>query len=288
MASIRVQHFFALVNDRLLEGKHLDQLTAFWEEAHRYPKCQTLVLKGERQGQVCGKACIKDKNTCMCHSPRPPKKEKPVEHRERCCVVAKKGQCKRFVVDGDKCKVHQPKEIVFCSFVLKSGERKGTNCGKVCSFEHILCPRHSKENVVSIRVVEEPIPVVEASSPVVKAKIPVVKAKIPVVEEKTIRVVEEPSPVVKESSPVVETKSIPVVKAKIPVVETSSPVVENTSPEVKESSPVVETKTSPANDAPNPSNLVGTCDWMMKSGAKKGQLCGKKCVAEKKQCVLHM
>ena len=260
MASIRVQHFFALVNDRLLKGKHLDQLTAFWEEAHRYPKCQTLVLKGERQGQVCGKACIKDKNTCMCHAPRPPKKEKPVEHRERCCVIAKKGQCKRFVVDGDKCKVHQPKEIVFCSFVLKSGERKGTNCGKVCSFEHILCPRHSKENAASIRVVEEPIPVVEASSPVVKAKIQVEETK---------------------TSPVVETKTIPVVKAKFPVVEASSPVV-------KESSPVVEEKKSPVNDAPNPSNLVGMCDWMMKSGAKKGQLCGKKCVAEKKQCVLHM
>jgi len=207
MSTNRIQNFLVLVNDRLLGSKQLSQLTALWDEAHQYPKCQTLVLKGERQGQVCGKACIKDKHTCMCHAPRPPKKEKPVEHRDRCSVVAKKGQCKRFVVDGDTCKVHHPKDIVLCSFVLKSGDRKATNCGKACSKENTLCPRHTKDTTDSVTEAPKPSPVTEAPK---------------------------------------------------------------TSPELI------------------PSTVVDTCDWMMKSGAKKGQLCGKKCVAEKKQCVLHV
>jgi hypothetical protein len=149
MAS-RVQTFLALINDRLLQGKQMDQLTALWEEAHYYPKCQTVVLKGERQGQMCGKACIKDKDTCMCHSPRPPKKEKPVVHRERCSTMGKKGQCKRFVVNDGLCDAHQPKETVNCSMELKSGERKGTLCGKKCSQGKTMCPSHSPKDTAPV------------------------------------------------------------------------------------------------------------------------------------------
>jgi hypothetical protein len=154
MAS-RVQHFLALINDRLLQGKHMSQLTSLWEEAHYYPKCQTLVLKGDRMGQVCGKACIKDKDTCMCHAPRPPKKEKPVDTRERCITMGKKGQCKRFVVAGGLCEAHQPKEVVVCSLALKSGERKGTLCGKPCSKGKTMCPRHDAPKEKGVVPTEE-------------------------------------------------------------------------------------------------------------------------------------
>ena len=154
MAS-RIQHFLTLINDRLLKGKHMSQLTSLWEEAHYYPKCQTLVLKGERQGQVCGKACVKDKDTCMCHAPRPPKKEKPVETRDRCITIGKKGQCKRFVVSCGLCEAHQPKEVVMCGLELKSGVRKGTLCGKPCSKGKTMCPRHDSPKEKGVVPTEE-------------------------------------------------------------------------------------------------------------------------------------
>ena len=159
--SSRIQNFFTLVNDRLLQGTQLTQLTALWEEAHQYPKCQTLVLKGERQGQVCGKACVKDTTTCMCHAPRPPKKEKPEETRERCYMVSSKGQCNRFVVHDGKCKHHQTKDVIACCFVLKSGDRKGTACGKKCSKENTLCFNHIKSETVPM--VESTVSVVEST-----------------------------------------------------------------------------------------------------------------------------
>lgn len=257
MSSIRIQNFLALVNERLLDGNQLVQLTAFWEEAHQYAKCQTTVLTGERQGQVCNKACVKDKDTCMCHSPRPPKKEKVVEHREQCTEMTKKGQCPRYIVNGDKCKVHQPKEVVLCYFVLKTGDRKGTTCGKVCTKDNTFCSRHMKENGqvhVSEKVAE-------------------------VVEEKVVEVVSEKvEEVVSEKVPeVVSEKVEEVVKEKVPEVVQKT-VVEEVEEKVTEVVPekvIVQTSTV-------------TCDWIMKSGAKKGQLCGKKCVADKTLCVLHM
>ena len=216
----RIQHFLDLVNHRLFSGDHLAQLSALWEEAHRYPQCQTLVLKGERQGQVCGKACVKYTPTCMCHAPRPPKKEVVAEHRDRCSQVTKKGHCQHFSVANALCASHQPKERVVCSFVLKSGKRVSVPCGKTCSKTNTLCQRHRKEKVVK----------------------PVKEKDVKPVKEKVVKPVKEKVD-------------------KMNKIET-----------------VTKTEQTEAQ----------RCDWQIKAGANKGQLCGIKCAAEKKKCILHV
>lgn len=143
MAS-RMEPFLSLVNERLFQNTKLTELKALWAEAHFYPTCTALVLKGERMGQPCGKACVKDQPVCMCHTPRPVK-EQPVS-RPKCETVAKQGTCNRYCVEGSKnCKFHQPKEETACPFVLVLGHRKGQTCGKSCAKDQAWCVRHVKK-----------------------------------------------------------------------------------------------------------------------------------------------
>ena len=331
----RIQNFLALVNDRLLDGTQLNKLTLLWEEIHQYPKCQTLVLKGERQGQVCGKACVKDQDTCMCHAPRPPKKEVVAEHRDRCSVMVLKGQCQRFVVTDGKCAFHQPKEIVTCSFVLKSGKRNGTECGKPCTKTNTMCARHESETNQPAGQADKPKkekadkpkkektdkPKKEKADKPKKEKVVVepihVEEKVVVepvhVEEKMVvepvhveeKVVVEPVHV--EEKVVVEPVHVEEKVVFEPVHVEEKVIVEPVQVEEKVVVEPVQVVVEPVHVEENIEQKIhvqekvhveekvhvhtastATCDWLMKSGTKKGQLCGKKCVADKSLCVLHM
>jgi hypothetical protein len=206
-----------------------------WKEVTSYPVCAALVLKGDRQGQVCGKAAVKGQAFCMCHTPRE-KTEKPAKvqlHCSECPTVIRKGQV--------QCKEHRV--YAMCDVVLVKGSRKGEVCGKKG-----VCPRHNgkevkeKTQVVveekSVQVKQEPVeeessippPVVMATAAastsltttkekkekVVKEKIAkekkekivkqkkektpaVVEEKVQEVVEKTVQVKQEP---VEEESPI--------------------------------------------------------------------------------------
>ena len=143
----RVQDFISLINERLFDNTQKDALYALWDELTHYTPCHITISSGERQGQVCGKPSLKDKDTCMCHTPRE-KKEKPSEEEKpRCGLEVKTGLCIRFCVDGtDRCTFHQPKEEAKpCEFVLLSGKKKGEMCGKDGWKGTSLCHRHSQD-----------------------------------------------------------------------------------------------------------------------------------------------
>jgi hypothetical protein len=130
MSNTQVSQFIALVNARLCKGSMESTLQNIWKEFRSYPVCTALVMKGERQGQVCGKAAVKGQPFCMCHTPRE-KKEKPVKiqlHCSECSTVIRKGQT--------TCKDHRVYET--CTVVLVKGSRKGEVCGKKG-----VCPRHN-------------------------------------------------------------------------------------------------------------------------------------------------
>ena len=143
----RVQDFISLINERLFDNTQKDTLYALWDELTHYTPCHITISSGDRQGQVCGKPSLKDKDTCMCHTPRE-KKEKPAEEEKpRCGLEVKTGLCIRFCVDGtDRCTFHQPKEEAKpCEFVLLSGKKKGEVCGKDGWKCTTLCHRHSQD-----------------------------------------------------------------------------------------------------------------------------------------------
>ena len=232
MSRIQVESFIALVNDRVFKGKQLDILNAIWKEVTHYETCKVEVQKGERMGQPCGKACVKGKDTCMCHQPRPVKEKVEQVVRPRCNKDVKKGKCIRFcVMDSDTCAYHQPKEAPTpCDFQLLSGKRKNTTCGKNCVKGMSVCKRHSVEKQ------KKEVPVEQKEQVSVK----VVEQK----EEVPVKIVEQ-----KEQVPV----KIVEQKEQVPVLEESQ-----------------------------------GCDSIMKSGMRKNQPCGKKCVSGKSKCVLHV
>ena len=164
MSNTQVSQFIALVNARLCKGSMESTLQNIWKEFRSYPVCTALVMKGERQGQVCGKAAVKGQTFCMCHTPRE-KKEKPVKIQfqcSECSTVIRKGQT--------KCKDHRVYET--CTVVLVKGSRKGEVCGKKG-----VCPRHNgKEKEKEI----------EKKQDMVEEKDGLVQIKQEPVEEETV------------------------------------------------------------------------------------------------------
>ena len=248
-----------MVNDRMFQGKQAEQLAALWAEATHFEKCHVVVAKGERVGQQCGKACVKGKDTCMCHQPRIVKEKPAKVVRERCGKDCKKGKCIRFVVDDTGvCAYHQPKSApVPCEFHLLSGLRKNESCGKPSVQGTTICKRHSAEKKEKQEKVSAPTPVVEK-----------VSAPMPVVEK-----VATPKPVVEKISapmPVLEKVATP--KSVVQKVVTPKPIAEKPVPVAQAAA----------------SEHVQTCDSVMKSGTRKGLACGKKCATGQSKCVLHV
>jgi hypothetical protein len=248
MSRLQIESFITLVNNRVFKGKQLDNLTAIWKEVTHYETCKVEVQKGERMGQPCGKACVKGKDTCMCHQPRPVKEKVEQVVRPRCNKDVKKGKCIRFcVMDSDTCAYHQPKEAPTpCEFQLLSGKRKNTTCGKDCVKGMTVCKRHSVEKqreAIPDKVIEQ-------------------REAIP---DKVIEQREAIPDKVIEQREAIPDKAI----------------------EQREAIPdkVIEQKEAIPDKVVEESQ---GCDSIMKSGMRKNQPCGKKCVSGKSKCVLHV
>ena len=69
-----VQKFFdALISSGMVNKKNIEQLPILWASAHQVRTCPALVEKSKdesRIGQACGRACMKDEDTCLCHLPK--------------------------------------------------------------------------------------------------------------------------------------------------------------------------------------------------------------------------
>ena len=146
MSTAHITEFINAVNTEFLKGKKLDELTALWKRISTVPKCPALVKAGTREGQACGKSCVKGQDFCLCHIPREP--------REPVAPVAPRAAC---------------------TIVLKTGKRKGESCNKPCA-EGNTCVSHSRTTVPAI---EPSVPVVSAPAPV-STVTPVVSTVAPV------------------------------------------------------------------------------------------------------------
>jgi RNA recognition motif-containing protein len=67
-----VNKFFQMLMDEGFVTSHnQDDLIALWKKAHMGRPCPAIVVKdGPRQGQSCGRPCMKSEETCMCHLPK--------------------------------------------------------------------------------------------------------------------------------------------------------------------------------------------------------------------------
>ena len=72
--TMKIQQFFdALIAKGVVEKKKFNQLPEIWKEIHAGRPCPALVIKSKdesRIGQECGRPCMKDEETCLCHLPK--------------------------------------------------------------------------------------------------------------------------------------------------------------------------------------------------------------------------
>jgi chemotaxis protein histidine kinase CheA len=57
----------------MVNKKNVQQLPLLWAAAHQVRTCPSLVEKSKdasRIGHACGRACMKDEETCLCHLPK--------------------------------------------------------------------------------------------------------------------------------------------------------------------------------------------------------------------------
>jgi hypothetical protein len=197
----QIATFIQLINERMFAGSQLAAIQALWSEHTHFDKCESLVLRGSRVGQACGKPVLKGKQTCLCHQPRGPKVISVP--KTKCSETLASGKpCPRNCSDtSDKCQFHLDYVVPeTCPFTLVGGPRKGQECGKTCKKGMTVCMSHLEKTCLS-RLREmgltEPEPVVVVEEPVVVVVEPEVVVEEPVV------VVEEPEVVVEEPEVVV-------------------------------------------------------------------------------------
>ena len=141
--TMKIQQFFdALITKGLVNKKNVDQLPQLWSEIHVGRPCPALVIKSKdesRIGQACGRPCMKDEETCLCHLPKEKrdvfadkakqsrkdnterKKQEQLDHPEE--VKSKK---EKKVKEPKEKKVKEPKE----NKVKKVKEPKEPNAPK--------------------------------------------------------------------------------------------------------------------------------------------------------------
>jgi hypothetical protein len=167
MSAQMITDFINAVNAEFLKGKKLDELTALWKRISTVPKCPALVKAGAREGQPCGKSCVKDQEFCLCHMPREPRDVR--EPRATCTVVLKSGKrqgepCNKPCAQGTSCASHSKTSVpanepssatvsapvaassvssVSCNFVFTKGPRKGKPCGANSVQHTTKCKNHA-------------------------------------------------------------------------------------------------------------------------------------------------
>lgn len=142
----RIESFIALVDQTLFGSKKSNELLALWKKVTHFETCQSPVRSGKREGQPCGKPCVKGQTHCICHKPRPTKVEH-IETRKKCTNTFASGKpCARFCLDDKNvCALHDKPKMEKCSFTLISGPRRGKPCEKTCMAYSKVCSAHSKK-----------------------------------------------------------------------------------------------------------------------------------------------
>ena len=126
-AERRMISFFEVVAARMGDDVKLN-LQGIWAEVCVYTKCKTLVKKGKRQGQECGKACPYSHTQCICHLPR-----SMFSTEQKQCEL-----CSRLCKKGETlCPAH----LNPCQYILTRGKNKGGVCSKK-SDKTQLCKSH--------------------------------------------------------------------------------------------------------------------------------------------------
>jgi hypothetical protein len=154
MSQSQIATFIQLINERMFAGSQLAALQALWSEHTHFDKCESIVLRGPRVGQVCGKPALKGKQTCLCHQPREPKVISVP--KTKCSETLASGKpCPRNCSESsDKCQYHLDYVVpTTCAFTLVSGPNKGQECGKTCKKGMTTCTSHLKIAVAEPEVV---------------------------------------------------------------------------------------------------------------------------------------
>jgi hypothetical protein len=140
----RIQHFIQHVAT-LLPTEHKEsiqkELMEYWlslsdesKEVKEKKTCAAIIKSGAKKGQTCGKTC--DEKFCKTHA----KTEK--EQNE-------KGQDEKE--NGEK------DAVVLCKTIMKTGPRKGKECGKSCKEKQVSCTAHTKTFVPKGEVASESV-----------------------------------------------------------------------------------------------------------------------------------
>ena len=299
----RMVSFFEVASERL--GSEVGEtLKGIWAEVCVYTKCTTLVKKGKRQGQECGKACPYGHTQCMCHLPR-----HLFQTTDR--VTCEYDSCTRLCKKGEAlCPTH----LNPCQYIMTKGKNKDNICAKK-SYANQLCKQHSSKTNQE----NEP----ENKKKSKKAK----KAKKEKrkeeqeeerkEEEEQEQEEEQPEEEEQEEeeeeeekqeepgSPVNKYKSYspelpdpedeynpfdqyPEEEEEEYYEESKSPVKPQPKEQVKfnTKSPVKENTKSPAKQV-KPQQSNSSCAFVLTSGVHKGKPCGKKCMEGKDMCVIH-
>jgi len=265
------QKFFdLLISSGLVSKKNADQITLLWATAHKGNPCQALVEKSKdesRIGKPCGKECVKNEDTCMCHLPEEKRavfKEKALQTRRENSEKKKlakiesgeKGEKVEKVKQVKEPKEHkQPKE-------KKVKEHKEPKEPKE---KKIKEPKEPKE-----KKVKEPKEPKDQKSESDEPKAPKKQKKQK--KQKTEKAVDTDSSEESDIKKSLTFDDIQVQKGENGEVVESVSTVES-----------VETVTTVATLA----TVETTCIGIIKTGAKKGTMCGKKVKEGTTVCEKH-
>ncbi len=102
--------------------------------------CKVIIKSGKRKGESCDKKCISEKDVCVLHSKE--KKEKVVETEQPKEKAVEKEQPKEKAVEKEQPKEKKTKEKKLCCVELKHGSNKGQACNKSCQKGTDACADH--------------------------------------------------------------------------------------------------------------------------------------------------
>jgi hypothetical protein len=109
--------------------------------------CKVLIKSGARKGQACDKKCVEEKDACLLHSKEPKepkeKKSKEKEPKEKEPKEKEPKEQKKTEQLNEEKKPKEPKEKVkMCGTELKYGPNAGQACNKSCQKGTDACSEH--------------------------------------------------------------------------------------------------------------------------------------------------
>jgi hypothetical protein len=265
-----ITEFIAAVNAQLLKGKKAAELNALWQTISSVPKCPAIVKAGKREGEACGKSCVKGQPFCLCHTPR-----EVVSHDECSFVLTagkREGQmCGKSCPVGQMCTAHR-RVIVPCEYIMKSGDRQGQACGVTCA-SGTICKKHIKK--ATEEIVEEAVQEIEAEAQE--------QVQVQVAAVAAVAAAEE-----KENADEIIDNLLEEIADDIIGVLVEEQAIDHHDEIANEIIDVlVEERSAPfgvPERVPIAVAAVATCGAILKSGINKGKACGKNCVSGNTSC----